>query len=364
MLNRLVKNHRQALIAAAFSFVLGLASLWLLSPESRVGASLVRASYDWSQSLLPDVNLSNSPVVIVYLDLDSYFREKQNPLEPWNRELHAELLKRLAAAKPKAVVFDIIFDEASTNSAVDEEFARAIRKSGNVVLAGEINLSSFDNRATAGLKSIEYVRPADMFLDAAAAWGVASMKADRDFVVRAYFRGFSDSAPPSLTAAAAKLARVPLARIRDAEWIRYYGKPFAIPHVSYSAALRANGVSDNFFRDKMVLIGARPMAGTFQDRKDQFRSPLASWGDNELFMPAVEVQATQLLNLQRGDSLKRLSLHTEMSLLGGAAILLSALLFWLRPRPAVGAALLAEGAVFGVATAALAFERTWFPGSS
>lgn len=362
MLQRLSQSHPRAFVtAAAVAVVIGAFSVRLLSPESRVGTSLTRSSYDWSQTLLPETSLSNSPVVIVYLDLASYVREKQNPAEPWSRALHAKLLDRLTAAHAKAVVFDIIFDEATADSAADQAFAAAMRANGRTVLAGEIDSSSRSTEKSEGVEAREYALPAKLFLDAASAWGVASLSADGDFVVRHYFPGFGDGEGPSLSAAAAKLAGVPPENINAAQWLRYYGGPLVIPHVSYSAALRTNEVGDEFFRNKIVFVGARPMAGLFLERKDEFRSPLAYWGDSELFMPAVEVQATQLLNLVRGDSLKRLSLPAEGLILFCTAVFFSWLLFRFRPLPAAGVAVAAEGIVFGAVTLVLARARTWFP---
>lgn len=355
------QSHQRAWVTAAVAVVIGAWSVRLLAPESRVGTSLTRASYDWSQSLMPQTELSNSPVVIVYLDLASYVREKQNPAEPWSRALHARLLDRLTAAGAKAVVFDIIFDEATAGTPSDSAFAGAMRTNGRTVLAGEISSSSRSTERSEGIEAREYALPAKPFLDAASAWGAASLRADGDFVVRRYFPGFPDGAVPSLSAAAAKLAGVPAENINAAQWLRYYGGPLAIPHVSYSAALRTNEVSDEFFRNKIVFVGARPMAGLFLERKDEFRSPLAYWGDSELFMPAVEVQATQLLNLVRGDSLKRLPLPAEALILFFSAMIFGWLMFRFRPLPAAGMAVAAEGIVFGAATIALARARTWFP---
>ncbi len=340
--------------------VLGIFSVWLLSSDSRVGTSLARTSYDWSQSLLPPADLSNSPIVIVYLDLDSYRSEKQNPIEPWNRALHARLLDRLTTSGAKAVAFDILFDEASEDSAADREFARALRANVRVVLAGEISRTSVASD-DAGLRAIQYSPPAKLFLDSAAGWGVASMLEDSDFVVRRYFPGFARPAPPSLTSAVAARVGVAETNRGDDTWLRYYGGPFRIPHVSYSAALRTNEIPDDFFRNRIVFVGARPEAGTFLERKDQFRSPFAYWGGNELFMPAVEVQATQLLNLMRGDSLNRLSSRIEGVILFCTALFFAWLLGRFRPLSAAGVAFIGEGAMFGLAALVLNLRQTWFP---
>jgi PAS domain S-box-containing protein len=335
-------------------------SAWLLSPGSRTGALLVRGSYDWSQAAQTADGFSNSPVAIVYLDLDSYLREKQNPAQPWSRALHAQLLRRLTAAGAKAVVFDIIFGEPG-DPTEDHELTEAMRANGHVVLAAEISRSSRSTTETAGFKSLQLSMPDKTFLDAAAAWGVANASIDDDFVVRRQFNGFPGLNEPALAFATMKVLGANPASSSATRWMHYYGKPLGVPHVSFSTALRSDEVSDKFFRNKIIFIGARPMAGTILERKDEFRSPLTSWGDRELFMPAVEVHATHLLNLLRGDSFKRLSPLHEFMMLALAAILCSWLLFSFRPLPAAGVAVVLELIVSTVAVPELSHANIWFP---
>jgi hypothetical protein len=81
-------------------------------------------------------------VVVVYLDLASYQRQGLDPLKPWPRGLHAQLLHRLTAERARAVIFDIVFSGAGPVAADDEAFARAIRENARVVLAAECNYGS------------------------------------------------------------------------------------------------------------------------------------------------------------------------------------------------------------------------------
>ncbi len=355
-----VRSPRLAL--AGFAGVLVLLSLWLLFPGSRTGVSLVRASYDVSQTWLSQSVPGDSPVAIVYLDLDSYLRERQNPAEPWSRELHARLLRRLTSAGAKAVVFDVIFSNAGPDPVADQDFANALRANGRAVLAAEMSSSSRDTLRTESVKTMQLSLPARPFLGAAAAWGIANLHMDDDFVVRRQFYGFLRQGEPGLALAAARLGGFEESNNLPANaWLRYYGRPLSIPHVSYSAALRPDEVPDDFFRDKVVFIGARPMAGSFLERKDEFRSPLTAWGDQELFMPAVEVHATQLLNLLRQDSLGRLSPVSEALILAACPLLLTWFLFRLRPLPAAGVGVLMGLAVPGIASLFLDHVKIWFP---
>ena len=103
------------------------------------------------------------------------------------------------------------------------------------------------------------------------------------------------------------------------------------------------------------------MAGTFCERKDEFRNPLSAWGDKEYFMPAVEVHATQLLNLLREDTLRRWRPLSEAMLLALSAGLIGWALFCFRPLKAAGVALAGEVAVFVVVAFVLPAQRLWFP---
>ena len=358
MLRAFLPKHSRGLPALLVAALLACLSAWLLATDS----PLVRASYDWSQGALAQNTFSNPPVAIVYLDLDSYLREKQNPAQAWSRALHAQLLQRLTAAGAKAVVFDILFDGPGQDASADDAFIQAIRANGHVVLAGEISPGSRRTATTAGFEAWQLLPPDKTFLAAAASWGVANARMDDDFVVRQPFTGMSGFSAPSLAGAAGALAfGLPAIPNPARLWLRYYGKPLAIPHVGYSAALRADEIGDDFFRGKVIFVGARPMTGTILERKDEFRSPLAAWGDRELFMPAVEVHATQLLNLIRGDSLRRLAPRSECCWLTLAAILTSLILFSFRPLPAAGIAVLLEVAALIAAVMFLTRTGFWFP---
>ena len=361
MLRRLAQTYSRALTTAGLVALLALWSVWLLLPESRLGTSLVRASYDWAQTFGASGALTNSPVVIVYLDLDSHLHEKQSPAEPWSRALHAKLLQRLTTAGAKAVAFDIVFGEPGADAVADRDLADAMRANGHVVLAAEISRSSRDTQKAEGISSLQLSLPAKTFLDAAATWGVANARVDDDFVVRQHFHGLPDQDQPSLTLATAKLLGISATNSATPQWVRYYGGALTVPHVSYSSALHPDEVGDEFFRDKIVFIGARPMAGTFRERKDEFRNPLSAWGDKELFMPAVEVHATQLLNLLRGDTLHRWPPFAEPLLLTVTAALFGWVLFYFRPLKATGVALVGELVVFGAVAFVLPAQKIWFP---
>src|SRR5437763_450853 len=136
-----IQSYARALAIAGVAAVLAVISALLLL----FNAPLVRMSYDETFSLdFSPPTMTNSPVALVYLDLASY---QQNPGEPLNRALHARLLHRLTAARAKAVVFDIIFDQPGKDAEADVAFAEAVRANGRVVLGAELD---FSTRSTPG----------------------------------------------------------------------------------------------------------------------------------------------------------------------------------------------------------------------
>lgn len=339
--------------------VLATLSLWLQQSND---VPITRASYDYLHALAQPwtPSLSNSPVVIVYLDVESYRAEKQHLDEPWSRTLHAQLVRRLTAAGASAIAFDIIFSENGPPAAT-RDFAAAIRGSGRVVLAAELNRSSRESSDASATTQILTLPQAEL-RESAAAIGLANLIADDDFVVRRYYAGSRLQEMPSLAEAVARRLHFRTSTNQSAasRWLRYYDRAASLPNVSCTHALHSASAPDSFFKDKIVFVGARPITAGFAERRDEFRSPFPSWR-RELFMPAVEVHATQMLNLMRNDSLRRLPLGTESLLLVVTAMAIGCGLFALRPLSATVAALGASGMAALAAGASFTVGHVWFP---
>ncbi len=361
-------NRTRLLASLALTILVALLGLALLILEWRPGEQFLHGSYDSLHSLsgVRSEATADSPVVIVYLDLHSFLEKKQDPALPWPRELHAQMLNRLTTAGAKAVVFDIVFSRAGPSVEADRVFADAIRDNGRVTLAAEFNNTTIapnDKQAWARLGSIESLH--EPFAKAAAGWGIATLAIDDDRVVRSYVAGFTSEAQPALAWAAAGLLKLPAAtnsqamRMANRLWIRYYGPPLTIPHDSYSRVLDPAGVSDDFFRDKIVFVGSRPQVELMNSTQDAFRNPYHSWKYRELFMPGVEVHATEMLNLIRGDWLRRLAQGDEIAFLLIAAVFGGGLI-WLRPIPATLVAAAGAAGALGLSLAAFS-QGIWFP---
>ena len=344
--------------AAGFLLVLSVGILLLFS-NFRLGEALIRSSYDWSFDLgySHRPNLQNSEVVLVYLDEESHKTLDQPFNKPWDRALHAQLLDRLRAGGASAVVFDIIFSDPGPSPEADEAFAEAIRKNGRVILASEYTASgSSSGQLAAPTRSVAL--PYEPFRTNAAGWGLATLQLEQeqDFTVRRHFSWLRERNIPSLGWAAGEVAGVELTRHPEQasveRWVKYYGGPETIPNVNYVQALYSE-VAPGFFRDKIVFVGARPMTGTFAERRDELRSPFSSYGRVFRFMPAVEVHATEMLNLVRGDWLRRLPPASEIGLLFIVAVLFGVGLLRFKP-------LLATVAAIGGGLAVVAFALAFF----
>lgn len=337
---------------------------WLL-PSSALGSWLVARSYDSLYALSPNAapGVSTSSVVLVYLDLESHNRLDQNPTRPWDRRLHARLVDRLTQAGARAVVFDIVFGNPDPDPAADRELAAAFARNGHVILAGEYNSRSDSKPGMDAIAIQSLSPPCAVLTDVAAGWGLAYLKPDNDFVVREHFEGLLPEEEPSLVWAVARHLGLPLAKAgapRASRWMQYYGPPFTLPNLSYHEAL-STADGERLFRNKIVWVGARPIAGAWRERLDQFRGPNSAWDSLDQFYPGVEVHATQLLNLVRGDWLRRSSPLAESAWVLALALALPWMLLRLRPLTATAVAVGLEILLAVAAGVAFARFQLWTP---
>ncbi len=341
-----------------------LVGLTLLHVNFRLGTKLIRASYDWNFDLSPfrTAHLEDSGVVIVYMDEKSHQDLDQPNNRPWDRGLHATLIDRLGADGAKAIIFDILFTDEGPSPDADRALATAIQKNGRVILGADHSISR-----PAGLEQgIGTVQPVTLphrpFEKAAFGWGIVQLHCDEDFIVREHYHGPPDQHIPTLSWTAGELLGIDITRSSSERlkerWINYYGRPGVIPNMSYSHVFET---TPGYFKDKIVIVGAKATPGPTGERRDEYRSPYLTWDRDFLFMPAVSVHATTLLNLIRQDWIRRLPPAAEST-----AIFMAAILFGIgltRFRPTV-AALLALGGMIGTVVVTLYLfnvHRLWFP---
>src|SRR4051794_9630504 len=105
------------LVLAGAVLTAGGGLLSLVAPD---GAGLERLSYDLpfrlqSQAATPEI-------VLVIMDEKAANDLQQPPNAPWDRALHARLVRALTKAGARAVLFDLSFEAPSADPAVDDDF--------------------------------------------------------------------------------------------------------------------------------------------------------------------------------------------------------------------------------------------------
>lgn len=346
------QTWRGALFGALLTVTFGLL---LLKSDFQASEKLFHLSYN-----LPFLHrpvITPNEVVMVYMDDDSH-RELQQPYDrPWDRAVHARLVERLTADGAKAVVFDVIFSGPNSDHPDgDERFARAIAANGHVVLGAEYGLDA-NNHPT-------IYPPYDPFFNAAAAVGFVELDPDSDFMVRRHLHAPPDRAGDSyssFTWEAAKMVGAPVTKGPDTRyterWINYYGPPGTIPSVSYYKAFDTNQVPPGAFSNLVVFVGSSLKTEYSGQFKDQYFTPLSRGA----LIPAVDVQATQFLNLIRGDWVIRIPRGYETMIILLVGLLAGFGLAFFRPVQALALAVCAMAAVTIAVFFVFNHYRLWFP---
>jgi len=280
-------------------------------------------------------------VVVVTVDQpDLDFFKTQGVTWPWPRQLYAPLIEYCRWAGAKAVIFDILFTEASSYGAEDDQkFARAAAAAGNVALpfflsreAKPPNPSEADLLKQAGLtipgpapgdppgyRSV--VTPIPGLLAAAGALGNVESRPDADGIYRrvrlvapfqdkwlpnlgfAAFHRFGATAPLQFVPGGLKVGDLAIPLDGEGQFLLKFRGPsrshkrFSAANLIASEARRQHGQPPIYppadFAGKWVLVGL-----TAPGLLDLKASPVAA------IYPGVEVHATLLDNLLRGDFLR------------------------------------------------------------
>jgi adenylate cyclase len=316
-----------------------------------IGDGLARWSYDLpflcTQRSVPD------NVVMVYLDAKIKAGLGQPTDQPLDRRFYTQLLERLTTDGAKLVFFDILFDNPHSDASVDSEFASAIRQHGRVVLVG-YSVKQFQGN----IVTTTPLPPIPVLTAVAAGWGLAEISPDAaDQTVRILNSGSEDL--PSASWAAASILNAPVTKHPESRlakrWLNYYCEPTLIKSVNLDQALQTDGLPSGYFRDKIVIVGVRPSGGGIAgSEREEFPTPYSRFDGPTASGPSIH--ALSLLNLQRGDWLTRFSFAEESAVALLWGVLVSAMLFRLRPL----AATLAAPAVFcAFALTAMFVQARW-----
>ncbi|MFO1327002.1 MAG: CHASE2 domain-containing protein [Rubrivivax sp.] len=276
-----------ALVLAALAFVLAWGG-WVWRADRVVydaGLSL------WSRPAPDDI-------VIVAIDdasIDAIGRW------PWTRSVHATLVERLAAVRPRAVALDLLLSEPDPDPRQDELLAAALGR-----LASGVMPVTWQAVPGEPLRALEPVAP----LRARVRLGAAEAAVDADGVLRHAFleSGAAGRRLPhlavALLGAGGELVHPRLAveqldepsgardwRRQGRFLVRYLGPPGHVRHVSYADVLRGD-VPASALTGRYLLVGM-----TAQGLGDTLATPVNA---GQRAMPGVEVLAHTLHTLRSG----------------------------------------------------------------
>jgi adenylate cyclase len=318
------------------------------------GEPLTRASYDlpflWRDTL------ETHDIVLVYLDEQSAKQLNQAIDDKWNRGLHVRLLDRLTRDEARLIFYDIVFDTPASDAAGDTVLAESLHRFGKVILGATLEIV----QPMSGVKQERIIPPLKLLRKAAAGWGILAFKPiDADYGVRQLFPGTSDI--PSATwktaeVLEAKATREPRESVEQ-RWINYYGPANTFSSVNFAQALDPEGVPPGYFKNKIVMVGGRSAVGYLAKGQDEFGTPYAR-GTHQ-FTSGLEVHATVLLNLLRGEWLTRTPEKWEAAVLIFVGLIAGALAA-LRPSLAVASALIVSCAIACLACWFVWHRHVWF----
>src|ERR1041385_329389 len=271
-------------------------------------------SYSWASILQPNRRIDEA--VIVYVDDVSLTELGKGMNHNARRGDIARLIERCTAAQSKAVFLDFAYDEPDEG---DEALAAAMRRNGNVILGAD-----YERNISQGLIEKRILPPVEPLRSAARGWGHLIL-GDKDRTQGEIPLVLAGQLPASWRVAEAVSSEL-VARfkgVKGTPWMRFYGHADEVfnSQVLYRA-LNPKETSDEFFRNKIVMVGRSGGGARVKDElPDEFKTP---WSRGDGKVPGVVIHATCVMNLLRGDWLTQLSLLTELVLVAligtGAAL--------------------------------------------
>jgi len=282
-------------------------------------------------------------IVIVAIDEQSYIQLDLPMGKAWPRYLQADLLRRLADAGEKRVVFDVLFVDASGDKEADAELAEALSLLPTTIGA--------DTAIAAGSIKIEsLILPYQPFLETAHSIALVGLPKDEGYVRR--FKTVRTNLArdyPTLSEAGAGINQDERKLPDKQDFINFYGPADTITTYSYYDVLDPDTSDEKLkdqFKDKIVYVGLMLKTDLGPIQKDSFMTPF--WKGGIIF--GVEIHATAAGNLMEGKWIRRSDKLQEALILGILAFIVTFALFTLRPHWA-GLTLI----VFGVGWACSAF---------
>lgn len=278
----------------------------------------------------------DAPIVVA---IDEPSLADINQRWPWPRSLHGRLIAALRAAGAKAIGFDIVFSEPSTEYE-DAAFEEALGP--DVVLAADESLVTADQA-----DQLIRAMPLQRFSEKGARAGIASVALGRDGVLRE-----APSYPDGFAATLAKAAGDAFDTPDAGRLIQVFGGPRRYQTISYYQALDPDHfLPPGLLRGRVVLVGlSLQNAPTLEaGGADAFATP-HTVHDGRL-TAGVEIQATIFDNLRHSLSIRdgsdRMRLGLLLFVAVASALIVSTNSGW-------------QGFGVGLALMAAVFVSCWF----
>lgn len=235
---------------------------------------------------------------------------------PWDRSVHAEIIRRLETAGVAAIGYDVSFSESSTERG-DTELVEAIKQSKKVVLPVELKQDQ------------PSVRPLSLFTAHLAATGFTNLPLDRDNVSRrlpVLMREKDGSSVSSFAQETLRVAGISIEKpLTDGDGnmrIHYPVEPGGIKSISAGDLLQ-QPLDTSVLKGAIVFVGA-----TARDLHDEQLVPTSQG----LPMSGVEIHASIANTLLQKDWLIDASYFIHLLLIVLFSVLLGGVAYLLRPR--------------------------------
>lgn len=293
----------------------------------------------------------NQPIVLIAINEEAMAAIGKR--WPWPRDLHAELLTRLARGGAAVVALDLLFADPAPEPE-ERAFEAAITPLKPVVMAAD-----FTYAETGLIRMWKRVDPLPRFQEAGAFPGLATVPLDSDQFVRQMpvdADAFWRQIVKVLQVRAPTLA-VP-ALPDDAALIRYAREDKAFDPIPYSLVLEASDADLKAAFDGRIVIVGRDVRASVElgmAQADLFSTPFLA--ETGMLTAGMKIHAMIVDNVLSGTWLKPLSPAGRVAISVVAAIF--AFFAFRRWRPLVGLALLAGAllALTALAWYAFAHER-------
>ena len=271
---------------------------------------------------------------------------------PWLRRTQGELIRRLAAARPRAIGIDVLLTEPR-EPLDDATLAAAIAGAGNVTLPLAFTLPGRDGRP------VDISPPTPPIAAASTAIGHVNLSPDADGVMRSAWLSYGAGGQVWAAMPVAMLGRSPLAVPAEPGVTRagpvmidFPGPAGTLASVPAASVLRGE-VPPELIAGKLVLVGM-----TASGLGDMHATPMAGSGP---LMPGVEIQGSLLATLLSSRQLLPASAPLRLGFTLAPPLLLFLALARLPTRRGLLAAAVLAGATLAVSAGLMLLGDLWLP---